>query len=349
MIVLIPAYQPDEQLVLLAKRFSEQTDFSLVVVNDGSSPDKDAVFAALPPEVTVLRHEKNRGKGCAMKTGMAYIWEHFSHDEGVVVVDADGQHLLPDVRRVCEALHENPDALILGARRFTGNVPLRSKLGNTVTRYVFALASGVKIYDTQTGLRAFSVSRIPAFLALKGERYEYEMHMLLGAAQQHIPMIEVFIETVYLDVENSSSHFHPLRDSFRIYASILKFTCSSFAAFGIDYVMVLLLAFLLPYTGLNQKTVLLLSVVIARIISSLANFAINRKLVFKNDGRLLRSAAKYYAVAVPILILNYYGLKLLNIVLEVPLFLAKLIVEAVLFTASFILQRFFVFRNKPTA
>ena len=243
MIVLIPAYQPDEQLVLLAKRFSEQTDFSLVVVNDGSSPDKDAVFAALPPEVTVLRHEKNRGKGCAMKTGMAYIWEHFSHDEGVVVVDADGQHLLPDVQRVCEALHENPDALVLGARRFTGNVPLRSKLGNTVTRYVFALASGVKIYDTQTGLRAFSVSRIPAFLALKGERYEYEMHMLLGAAQQHIPMIEVFIETVYLDAENSSSHFHPLRDSFRIYASILKFTCSSFAAFGIDYVMVLLLAF----------------------------------------------------------------------------------------------------------
>lgn len=348
MIVLIPAYEPDEQLIMLVKRFTEQTDFSLVVVNDGSSPDKDAVFAALPPSVTVLRHEQNRGKGCAMKTGMAYIWEHFPHDEGVVVVDADGQHLLPDVLRVCDALHEHPDALILGSRRFTGNVPLRSKLGNTITRYVFALASGVKVYDTQTGLRAFSVSRIPTLLALKGERYEYEMHMLLGAAQQHIPMIEVFIETVYLDEENSSSHFHPFRDSFRIYASILKFAGSSLAAFGIDYVMVLLLAWLLPFTGLGKQAVLLLSVVIARIISSLANFAINRKLVFKNDSHLIKSVLKYYAGAVPILVLNYFGLRLLNIVLHVPLFLAKLIVEAVLFTTSLILQRFFVFRNKPT-
>ena len=221
MIVLIPAYQPDEQLVLLTKRFSEQTDFSLVVVNDGSSPDKDAVFAALPPEVTVLRHEKNRGKGCAMKTGMAYIWEHFSHDEGVVVVDADGQHLLPDVQRVCEALHENPDALVLGARRFTGNVPLRSKLGNKITRSFMKLACGVGVTDTQTGLRAIARKHLPLMCSIGGERYEYETQMLLSLKGAGLGVGEVVIDTVYID-ENQTSHFNTVKDSWRIYKLIFR-------------------------------------------------------------------------------------------------------------------------------
>ena len=97
LLIVIPAYNEEDSIVPVVEELTTQyPQYDYVVVNDGSSPDKDAVFAALPPEVTVLRHEKNRGKGCAMKTGMAYIWEHFSHDEGVVVVDADGQHLLPD-------------------------------------------------------------------------------------------------------------------------------------------------------------------------------------------------------------------------------------------------------------
>jgi len=345
-VVLIPAYQPDEQLVLLVDRLLKNTDYHIVVVNDGSAPEKDAIFAQLPDTVTLLKHEKNGGKGRAMKTGMAYIHEHFSEAEGVVVVDADGQHLLPDVQRVCAELAEHPDAIILGSRQFTGKVPLRSMLGNTITRYVFALASGVMIHDTQTGLRAFSVKRIPALLALKGERYEYEMYMLLGAAEQHIPLREVYIETVYLDEENSSSHFNPLKDSLRIYASIIKFTASSLVAFVVDYVLVLLLALLFGRIGLKQELVLLLSAVVARVVSSLCNFFINRRVVFKSDDGVLRTAIKYYAVAALILALNYLLLNLFNIVLSVPLAVAKLIVEALLFALSLALQRFFVFRSK---
>ena len=221
MIVLIPAYEPDEQLIMLVKRFTEQTDFSLVVVNDGSSPDKDAVFAALPPSVTVLRHEQNRGKGCAMKTGMAYIWEHFPHDEGVVVVDADGQHLLPDVLRVCDALHEHPDALILGSRRFTGNVPLRSKLGNKITRSFMKLACGVGVTDTQTGLRAIARKHLPLMCSIGGERYEYETQMLLSLKGAGLGVGEVVIDTVYID-ENQTSHFNTVKDSWRIYKLIFR-------------------------------------------------------------------------------------------------------------------------------
>ncbi len=346
MVVLIPAYQPDKQLIALVDRFIQNTDFHIVVVNDGSKPEKDAVFAQLPDTITLLRHPQNCGKGRAMKTGMVYIQEHFPATEGVVVVDADGQHLLSDVLRVCAELEQHPDALILGSRRFTGKVPLRSKLGNTITRYVFALASGAMVYDTQTGLRAFSVSRIPQLLALSGERYEYEMYMLLGAAEQHIPLREVWIETVYLDEENSSSHFNPLKDSIRIYASILKFTASSLIAFVIDYVLLLLLVFALGYTGMKAQTVLLLGTVIARIISSLCNYFINRGVVFKSKDGVLTTVFKYYLVAALILALNYLLLLALNVALSIPLAVAKLIVEAILFALSMFLQRFFVFKDK---
>ncbi len=346
MIVLIPAYQPDEQLLLLTERLINNTDYHIVVVNDGSASEKDAIFAQLPDTVTVLQHEQNCGKGRAMKTGMTYIREHFPETEGVVIVDADGQHLLPDIQRVCEEQAAHPDAIILGSRRFTGKVPMRSLVGNTITRYVFALASGVMVHDTQTGLRAFSVKRIPELLALKGERYEYEMYMLLGAAEQHIPLREVYIETVYLDEENSSSHFNPLKDSLRIYGSIIKFTASSIVGFLVDYVLVLLLAALFGGFGIKQQTVLLLSAIIARVVSSLCNFLINRRVVFKSDESIASTAIKYYAVAALILILNYLLLNLFNIVLSIPLAVAKLIVEALLFAVSLALQRFFVFKSK---
>lgn len=346
MIVLIPAYQPDEQLVMLAQRLTENTDYHIVVVNDGSASEKDAVFAQLPATVTLLKHEQNCGKGRAMKTGMAYIQEHFPETEGVVIVDADGQHVLPDIRRVCEEQAAHPEAIILGSRQFTGKVPLRSLVGNTITRYVFALASGVMVHDTQTGLRAFSVKRIPELLSLKGERYEYEMYMLLGAAEQHIPLREVYIETVYLDEENSSSHFNPLRDSLRIYGSIIKFTASSIIGFLVDYILVLLLAAVFGGFGMEQKWVLLFSAVIARIVSSLCNFLINRRVVFKSDESIVSTAVKYYAVAALILVMNYLLLNLFNIVLSVPLAIAKLVVEALLFAVSLALQRFFVFKAK---
>lgn len=353
MIVLIPAYQPDEELIKLTQRFVDETDFSIIVVNDGSSADKDAVFAQLPSACTLLAHEVNKGKGRAMKTGMQYIAEHFPKTEGVVVVDADGQHLLPDVLNVCAELKENPDSLVLGSRKFTGKVPFRSKFGNTITRYVFAAASGQMVHDTQTGLRAFSVSLIPQLLEFNGDRYEYEMNMLLGAAKQGIPMREVYIETVYLDEENSSSHFHPFRDSMRIYGcifkfvvpSLLKFGTSSLAAFVIDTALLLLLEWLFGLTVLAASVQLLLCVVIARVCSSIFNFFVNQRLVFKNHNDPWRALLKYYALVVVILCLNYGLMFVLKLIVGLPTIVAKLLVEAILFLFSYSMQQLFVFKK----
>lgn len=334
MIVVIPAYEPDEKLLHVVDDLRRDTAYAIVVVDDGSSAAAQPAFAALPEDVTLLRHAENRGKGRALKTAYEYIAAHFPQTEGVVTVDADGQHLPADVARVSEEWAAHPEALVLGSRRFTGDVPWRSRTGNAITRAVFRLSTGVAVFDTQTGLRAFSVSRIPMMLEMRGERYEYEINVLLYATRQRIPIREVTIETVYI-ADNASSHFHPLRDSWRIYKMILLFVASSLLSALVDYVLVL--AFSAVFA--MQAQGLLLSVVLARVISSFLNYMLNRKFVFGDRSR--RSVLRYYLVAAGILLANYGLLSALSAVL--PLALAKLLVELALYPLSFYLQRKFVF------
>ena len=188
----------------------------------------------------VLHHKKNLGKGSGIKTGLSYIANYYEKPYTVVCVDADGQHNVPDVMKVLYCASENRETLVLGSRKLSGEVPLKSRFGNTVTRVVYRLLSGTYIYDTQTGLRAFSDTLVPLLKRVKGERYEYEMNVLMKFAREKRPIQEIWIETIYLE-GNSSSHFHAVKDSLRIYKEILKFSASSLIGFLTDYVMYCLL------------------------------------------------------------------------------------------------------------
>lgn len=335
MIVVIPAYQPDEKLLSTVAELRQKTDYPIVVVDDGSTGDRQPLFQQLEADVTVLHHDVNRGKGRAMKTAFAYIQEHYPESEGVITVDADGQHLVPDIVRVSEEWAAHPEALVLGSRRFTGNVPFKSRAGNAITRKVFHVSTGVKVFDTQTGLRAFSVHRIPMMLEMKGERYEYEINVLLYATRHRVPIREVWIETVYIE-DNASSHFHPVRDAWRIYKMILLFVASSLTAALIDYVLVLALQ---PLLSRFMAAPLLTATAIARVASSLCNYFLNGKLVFEDCSK--QSILRYYLLVAGIYAVNYGLLAVLNAIL--PLWLAKLLVEIVLYPLSFYLQRRFVF------
>ena len=339
MIVVIPAYQPDEKLLKTVGEILEQTDYAVVVVDDGSAPERQTYFEQLPDSVTVLHHEVNRGKGAALKTAYAYIAEHYPAEEGIVTVDADGQHLTRDVIRVSEDWQAHPNALVLGSRRFTGKVPFKSMAGNTITRFVFRVSTGVKVYDTQTGLRAFSVALVPMMLEMKGDRYEHEINVLLYATRHRVPIREVPIDTVYIE-DNASSHFHALRDGWRIYKMILLFAMSSIIAAVIDYVLVLGLNALFERVTLPPKlSALFLATVIARAVSSLCNYFINRKWVFENRSR--GTIFRYYLLVLVIYALNLGLLTLGKLIM--PLWLAKLLVELICYPLSFWCQRRFVF------
>ena len=227
--------------------------------------------------------------------------------------------------------------MILGGRKFEGKVPLRSRFGNGVTRWVFRLSTGAKVYDTQTGLRAFSDRLLPAMLDVKGERYEYEMNVLMQWAQESRPLRELPIRTVYLD-GNRSSHFHALRDSARIYWEILKFSASSLMSFVLDYGLFCL------FSLLTGKVVF--SNVAARLISGSVNYTVNRKLVFESRADVGKSLLQYALLAAGILAVNTMSLWLLVTTLGMNRYLAKILVEAVLFAASFLVQKRWIFRKK---
>ena len=219
-VVVIPAYEPDDALVSLIERLS--ADFDKFIVVDDGSKSADSTFARVAgmPGVTLLRHEVNRGKGAALKTAFAKILADFPDAAGVVTVDADGQHLPEDVANVAKATRENPGRYTLGVRAFSGDVPLRSRFGNAWSRYFFFLLTGVMIYDTQTGLRGMPRDLLPELVAMRGDRYEYEMRMLVAAARKKLKPVQVQIKTVYLN-DNKASHFHPIRDSLRTQLTLL--------------------------------------------------------------------------------------------------------------------------------
>ena len=192
LVVLIPAYKPEERLIKLSEKLLSEDFLEIVVVDDGSGEDFAPIFLKLKEMgVTVLAHAINLGKGSALKTGFNFVATERPDAAGVVTADADGQHLVKDIKRVGEALLAQESTIVLGSRKFAGKVPLKSRFGNTITKAVFNLVSGEKIRDTQTGLRGFPASSLKDMLALKGSRYEYEMNVLLEASKFGLKLSEV--------------------------------------------------------------------------------------------------------------------------------------------------------------
>ena len=270
--IVIPAYQPDNKLIKLIEKIHEKSNFHILVIDDGSSSKCQKIFDKAEQYATVLRHEVNQGKGQALKTAFSYIQDQNIYGT-VVTADADGQHKIWDIFRAANKASENPNKLILGVRAFTGKVPLRSRFGNSLTKVLFKLQTGVGVTDTQTGLRAFTTNLIPFMLKIEGQRYEYEMNMLLEASKEY-EILEVPIETVYIN-DNEDSHFRPIKDGLMIYKNIFKFALSSLSSFVVDYIVYAIAILFLPTvpTGLR----IFLANGLARVTSSVFNYSTNKK------------------------------------------------------------------------
>lgn len=344
--VVVPSYQPDEKLCRIVAELENEGFDDIIVINDGSSPDKRAFFPDPKehPAVTLLEHEVNRGKGAALKTAFEYFLANRPDRVGVVTADGDAQHRAVDIA-ACSRLMVEKDAPVLGVRNFDlEHVPAKSRMGNKITSTVFLLLCGLKISDTQTGLRAIPASYLGELCQVDGDRYEYETNMLLEMKRLGASWLEQKIETVYID-ENQTSHFRPVIDSIRIYALILKFVCSS----GISAIVDLLLFYLLKKFLSPVLPVLpvLIPTAIARVVSSATNFTINRKAVFKSGESVARTCLKYYALAIPVLLISAGTVSLLSDTLGVQApalaTLIKLVVDTVLYFINFRIQREWVF------
>lgn len=191
--ILIPAFNPDIKLLQLLHNLYQQMDFNqeIIIIDDGS--DRQDIFNQIKmnySDVIVLHHEVNEGKGAALKTGFKYIVNNYSDILGIATMDADGQHLVEDLRTVETVFIKNITALTIGSRTFGNDVPLRSRFGNLLTNKLVSLLVGINITDTQTGLRVIPIKYVKQLLSFKSNRYEFEFEMLLSAKQSNIDIIE---------------------------------------------------------------------------------------------------------------------------------------------------------------
>lgn len=348
-IPLIPSLNPDDKLINHVKQLIKIGFKKIIIINDGSSEEYDKYFNELSKlkECDILKHSINQGKGRALKTGFNYYLNNYSNYIGVVTCDSDGQHTPKDTLKVANSLIKNSNCLILGTRNFNlDNIPTRSNFGNKMTSFIFKLLYGKKISDTQTGLRGLNNNFIKKFLSLDGERFEFEINMLIYAVRNNIKFIEEGITTIYIE-RNKSSHFNPLKDSLKIYKVIfnefIKFAFSGISSFLIDILLFRLFINTI-FLPLDNNSSIILSTILARIISSFINYNLNKNVVFsiKNKNNYI---LKYYSLCLfqmltsAILVVSFYSLGIFSKTI------CKIIIDAILFFISYKIQTKYIFKN----
>lgn len=353
--VVLPSLDPDEKLHAVIDGLLEYGFTDIILVNDGSKPENLHYFeeeaAAHPDIIHLLHHEVNKGKGAALKNAFRYFLANRPDGFGVVTVDGDNQHHPEDTRRCCERMLETGH-MVLGCRDFTlDHVPARSRFGNQTTSTIFKIFVGMTLSDTQTGLRAIPRSDLETLSAVSGDRFEYETNMLLAMKSNGISFDEVKIRTVYIE-ENKSSHFHPIRDSWRIYKLILahffRYTLSSLTSAVVDTGVYTLLGWALRGL-LSGLTLTAAAGIGARVISSLLNFFLNKKLVFESNASTSRAMLRYYVLAIPQMAAQVLLTQGAYALLGIPdtatglRTLLYAVVMTVLYVASFMIQQRWVF------
>ena len=360
--VLIPSLSPDGRLPEYVRALKGAGYGLVLVVDDGSAAEYQPIFEEISgwEGCAVLHHEVNRGKGAALKTGFAYLKE--TDFQGILTADSDGQHTVPDTLKLTEELGRKEE-LLLGSRDFSRNnpnVPPKSRFGNRLTSFVFRVLYGQWLPDTQTGLRGFPRSLLGFMMGVKGDRFEYEMNMLMHCSNKKIPMRPIAIETIYHE-ENKGTHFHPVRDSWRIYKLLLgnffRFMSSSVICWLADILLFTLLKHWETLKSLENSLgflralarsaePVLLATVIARVISAALNFKLNQSLVF--DVKKSRGAAgRYILLCVGVMILSGVTVGFLREVTGINSTVIKIVVDFLLFFVNYRVQKAWVFADSP--
>ena len=338
--IIIPAYEPSSRLLELCESLLSMGMPDVIIVDDGSDGEYRQIFDEIKNKYhfTILRHAINQGKGRALKTAYNYILSECPDIVGVVTADSDGQHTVEDIKRIIDALVANPERMILGCRVFDGeDIPWKSRFGNKVTSKVFRYLCGIKLSDTQTGLRGIPKSLAEKSLLIKGERFDYETNVLLNSNDEY-EFMEIPIETVYESKKDHKTHFDPLKDSLMIYRLIISYTLSSLLSVVIDFTIFTLL--------MKSGSNVWLATAVGRLGSTITNFTINRKVVFKAEGNIFRQLFGYLLLVLVSGTTSALLINLLSKLFAGYTIIWKALVESFLFFFNYYIQRSFVFSKK---
>ena len=336
--IIVPTLNPNIELLDPFLKKLKKEFKNILVYDDGCREEYKDYFKKLEKEkIIVLHHYINLGKGRAMKDAFNYLLNEYPNIKGVVTADSDGQHSVEDIVKCAKKVLERPDALVLGCRDFDAeNVPARNKFGNKTTRSVLKLFVGISVTDTQTGLRGLSKEVMMKMMTSQGDRFEYETNQLIDTIDKEIPIVEIPIQTIYVN-GNTESHFNPIKDSLTIYKIFLKYIIASMSSFVID-----ILLFAMFNKMILGNYHIILATIFARIISSLVNYTFNARMVFKKQNK--SSIYKYFLLVIIQMFVSAFAVdSIFKLIPSINTVVIKLIVDIIIFIANFVIQREFIF------
>ena len=349
--IVIPSVHPDENLPMLVRALFDRGVSRIVVVDDGSGPAYHEVFGACREMgAEVLVHEENLGKGAALRDAFIHLIMGWEPIDGCVTADSDGQHAPDDVVAVAERfIAGGCDSLVLGVRDMgVEGVPRKSRVGNRFINACLRVLSGIKVTDSQTGLRAVPLRLMRECLDLEGDHFEFELQMLL-LCPECAPLEEVPITTIYESEVNHQTHFRPVVDSLRIfYVSIrtfLRFSAASLVSTSLDIFLFWLLS--MEFRSLGIPTWAILATVLARLASASLNFAINRRQVFQPGGDMRSQVVRYLTVALVLMMSSAILVQIFApLVHHAAAVLVKIVVDCALFLINYQVQMRLVFAKR---
>lgn len=209
--ILIPSLNPTDKLIDITKELIKDDLCNIIIIDDGSDIEHKKIYEFLPKQVKVIYNNKNKGKGYSLKRGIKEL-----HDvDAFITMDNDGQHSIKDVVKISKLLQKHD--IVFGQRNFNlKSVPLKSKIGNKFSSFMFKLTTGKTCKDTQTGLRGINIKYKNIALESLGDRFEYEYNFLLDIIKNKIDIKYVEIDTIY-ENNNKDTNFRTIKDSYLIY------------------------------------------------------------------------------------------------------------------------------------
>lgn len=270
-LIIVPTYKPKKELFLPFIKELSNTFKNILIVNDGSGSIYDKLINETKKyNCIIINHDKNYGKGHALKTGFKYAIDN--NYICTVACDCDNQHSVKDIYNCSKVLLENKNKLVLGVRDFSkSNVPFRSRFGNIITRNIFNIFLNNKITDTQTGLRGQSNDLMKKIINIEGEKFDFENNVLIYCSLNNICIKEVNIDTIYIN-KNKSSNFNPIKDSLCIYKNFYKYILPLIVCSIINIIIFVLL----PFNNLINNYISL-------FLSSLLYYFLHDRFFYKHN------------------------------------------------------------------
>lgn len=338
-VILIPAHNPHAGFVELLRELAVEDVRRVVVVNDGSRQDRRWIFERIAglQNVTLLEHAGNKGRGAALKTGVAHVLLDYPDAVGVVTADCDGRHSVRDIMAVTREVAEGNGVPVLGTMTTDRERPLPERIGNRVIRLTMKTFYSLDLEDAWAGLRGIPMVLVRDLSDIPHNRNEFEIEMLLEWKAKGLSIVEIPIDAASAPGD-SSTQFSMLLDSMRVYFVLYRYVFVSLVTAAAD-----ILVFLLAHPMLNS---VLATTYCSRLAALGINYFLARRFVFCSEEAILRTFLRY---AMLVAASGFTSAALVQYLLSVPginILSAKVASDLLLYVAIFLIQRDLVFVEK---